>query len=73
MRHCNFIITDILNKRNDVIYFIKTQFFNEVISLEEKILKIADAKKTNHKELIVMHKAIPDNFKGLHNKNLGCA
>ena len=73
MRHCNFIITDTLNKRNDVVYFIKSQFFNGVISLEEKILKIADVKKTNLKELVAMHKSIPDNFKHINDKNIGCA
>lgn len=60
MRHSNWLITDVNNKRNDCIDFIKS---NTVRLSEDRILQIHNLKCMTAKQLNSFWETIPNNFK----------
>ena len=67
MRNSNWLITDVSNKRNDCVDFIKS---NTVRLSEDRILQIHNLKCMTAEHLNGFWKNIPNNFK-THKGNLG--
>lgn len=69
MKHSNWIITDLTNKKADVISFYKATM---VRFSEELIVSVASLRSLDGAELRAVWSAIPNVYK-TNNKNLGCA
>ena len=70
MKNSNWIVTDIANKTNDIIAHIKSKY--ERLS-EERITAICDVRKLDRNGIFSEWANIPEEYKGVNNKNLGCA
>ncbi len=69
MKHSNWVIKDLNNKRKDLITYIKAT--TERLS-EDRILSIYNIKQTDHVEVKSLWIALPENFKTSPD-SLGCA
>lgn len=68
MKTCNWMVTDLSNKRKDLIS--KARDVSK--SIEEKILAINSIKLMDRSEVLKEWKLLEDRYK-TNSKNLGCA
>ena len=70
MKNSNWMVTDVINKKSDVVGYIKSV---TVKLSEERILKIAEISQLNRSGLINVWSKIPSEFKNVSNNCLGTA
>lgn len=68
MRHHNWIVKDLNNKKQDCIKFVKD---NTDRLSEDRILQIHKISNMSYEELILLWKFIPASYRS--NCNLGCS
>ena len=69
MKNCNWMVTDINNKKADIIAHIKA---TTIRLSEDRIMQIVNVKSLDYNNLKSLWVALPQQFKS-NNLNLGCA
>jgi hypothetical protein len=70
MKNCNWMVTDVINKKNDIVRFIKS---STVRLSEDRIVKIGALRLMNADEMNCAWLRIPVEFKSKFDLNIGTA
>jgi len=70
MKNCNWLITDHNNKARDLVAYYKATLPR---LSDERIDAISSVRLQSSEEVLAAWKQIPQEYQGVHNKNLGCA
>ena len=73
MRHCNWMVSDTINKLDDLIRVVRNQHKEGNLTLEEKLLTIHGLKSLNRQQVLSYWKALPSTQKTAGRLNTACS